>query len=91
VARPEYALESNPTLCVQKQTVVTVGASQQASAQNVPSEVRVVTEEVVVQAVHETTAIVVAIAMIAASAPRVQIVRRESNVASGPLAKIYHQ
>jgi hypothetical protein len=100
VARPEYALESNPTLCVQKQTVVTVGASQQASeakvlakmqasAQNVPSEARVVTGEVVVQAVHETTAIVVVTAMIAASALRVQIVVHPEP--SEHLAKIYHQ
>jgi hypothetical protein len=48
-----------------------------------------VTEEVVVQAVHETTAIVVVTAMIAASALRVQIVVHPEP--SGPLAKIYHQ
>jgi hypothetical protein len=87
---------------VQKQTAVTVEASQQASeakvlakakirvnAQNAQSEARVMTGEVVVQAVHETTAIVVVTAMIAASALRVQIVVHPEP--SGPLAKIYHQ
>jgi hypothetical protein len=84
---------------VQKQIVVTVGVSQQASeakirvkmqasAQSVQSEVREVTVEAVAQAVHETTAIVVVIEMIAASAPRAQIVRLEP---SEHPAKTYHQ
>jgi hypothetical protein len=84
---------------VQKQIVVTVGASQraseakilvkmQASAQSVQSEVHEVTVEAVVQVVHETTAIVVVIVMIAASAPRAQIVRLEP---SEHPAKTYHQ
>jgi hypothetical protein len=87
---------------VQKQIVVTVGVSQQASeakilvkmqasAQSVQSEVHEVTVEAVAQVVHETTAIVVVIAMIvmiAASAPRAQIVRLEP---SEHPAKTYHQ
>jgi hypothetical protein len=84
---------------VQKQIVVTVGASQRASEAKIlvkiqasaQSEVREVTVEAVAQVVHETTAIVVVIAMIvmiAASAPRVQIVRLEPN--EHP-AKTYHQ
>jgi hypothetical protein len=84
---------------VQKQIVVTVGASQRASEAKIlvkiqasaQSEVREVTVEAVAQVVHETTAIVVVIAMIvmiAASAPRVQIVRLEP---SEHPAKTYHQ
>jgi hypothetical protein len=87
------ALESSQTRCAPKQTVVTVGASQQASeakvldkmqasAQNLQSEVRVVTVAVVVQAVHETTATVVV------SAPLAQIVLL---VPSEHPAKTYHQ
>jgi hypothetical protein len=101
VVKLECARESNPTLCVQKQTAVTVEASQQASeakvlakakirvnAQNAQSEARVMIGEVAVQVVHETTAKVEMIAMIAASVPRAQI---ELPGQSGPLAKIYHQ
>jgi hypothetical protein len=84
---------------VQKQIVVTVGASQRASEAKIlvkiqasaQSEVREVTVEAVAQVVHETTAIVVVIAMIvmiAASAPRAQIVRLEP---SEHPAKTYHQ
>jgi hypothetical protein len=84
---------------VQKQIVVTVGVSQQASeakilvkmqasAQSVQSEVHEVTVEAVAQVVHETTAIVVVIAMIAASAPRAQIVRLEP---SEHPVKTFHQ
>jgi hypothetical protein len=101
-AKPVCVLESNPTRCAQKQIVVTVGVSQraseakilvkmQASAQSVQSEVHEVTVEAVAQVVHETTAIVVVIAMIvmiAASASRAQIVRLEP---SEHPAKTYHQ
>jgi hypothetical protein len=95
-AKPVCVLESNLTRCVQKQIVVTVGASQRASEAKIlvkiqasaQSEVREVTVEAVAQVVHETTAIVVVIAMIVASAPRVQIVRLEPN--EHP-AKTYHQ
>jgi hypothetical protein len=98
-AKPVCVLESNLTRCVQKQIVVTVGASQRASEAKIlvkiqasaQSEVREVTVEAVAQVVHETTAIVVVIAMIvmiAASAPRVQIVRLEP---SEHPAKTYHQ
>jgi hypothetical protein len=98
-AKPVCVLESNPTRCAQKQIVVTVGVSQwaseakilvkmQASAQSAQSEVREVTVEAVAQVVHETTAIAVVIVMIAASAPRVQIVRLEP---SEHPAKTYHQ
>jgi hypothetical protein len=84
---------------VQKQIVVTVGASQRASEAKIlvkiqasaQSEVREVTVEAVAKVVHETTAIVVVIAMIvmiAASAPRAQIVRLEP---SEHPAKTYHQ
>jgi hypothetical protein len=81
---------------VQKQIVVTVGASQRASEAKIlvkiqasaQSEVREVTVEAVAQVVHETTAIVVVIVMIAASAPRAQIVRLEP---SEHPAKTYHQ
>jgi hypothetical protein len=98
-AKPVCVLESNLTRCVQKQIVVTVGASQRASEAKIlvkiqasaQSEVREVTVEAVAQVVHETTAIVVVIGMIvmiAASAPRVQIVRLEP---SEHPAKTYHQ
>jgi hypothetical protein len=98
-AKPVCVLESNLTRCVQKQIVVTVGASQRASEAKIlvkiqasaQSEVREVTVEAVAQVVHETTAIVVVIAMIvmiAASAPRAQIVRLEP---SEHPAKTYHQ
>jgi hypothetical protein len=95
-AKPVCVLESNLTRCVQKQIVVTVGASQRASEAKIlvkiqasaQSEVREVTVEAVAQVVHETTAIVVVIAMIEASAPRVQIVRLEP---SEHPAKTYHQ
>jgi hypothetical protein len=84
---------------VQKQIVVTVGASQRASEAKIlvkiqasaQSEVCEVTVEAVAQVVHETTAIVVVIAMIvmiAASASRAQIVRLEP---SEHPAKTYHQ
>jgi hypothetical protein len=95
-AKPVCVLESNPTRCAQKQIVVTVGESQRASEAKIlvktqasaQSEVREVTVEAVAQVVHETTAIVVVIAMIAASAPRAQIVRLEP---SEHPAKTYHQ
>jgi hypothetical protein len=78
---------------VQKQIVVTVGASQRASEAKIlvkiqasaQSEVREVTVEAVAQVVHEMTAIVV---VIAASAPRAQIAHLEP---SGHPAKTYHR
>jgi hypothetical protein len=75
---------------------VTVGVSQQASEAKIlvktqasaQSEVRAVTVEVVAQVVHEMTAIVEVIAVIAARAPRAQIERHEP---SEHPAKTYHQ
>jgi hypothetical protein len=95
-AKPVCVLESNPTRCVQKQIVATVGVSQQASeakirgkmqasAQSEQSGVREMTVEAAAQVVHEMTAIVV---VIAASAPRAQIAHLEP---SGHPAKTYHR